>query len=109
MQKSTGGKEKAKAQWKVIASLGVCSLEVFHKPSAMIKLPRCRLRNILEKRDCWKPDLDYEHNVCKIESSRYRIYFLTTCPSTDLNTGFLKFRVPKTDVFFRIKRCIVFN
>ena len=53
----------------------------------------------LQKRDCWKPYLDYENNVCKYESSRCRVNFLINCLSTDIIPDFLKFRVPKTNVF----------
>ena len=83
----------------MIASLGVRSPEVFYKPSTMVKLPRCLLRKILLKRDCWKPYLDYENNVCKYESSRCRINFLKNCLTTNIIPNFLKFCVPKTDVF----------
>ena len=43
--------------------------------------------------------MDYENNVCKYENSRCRINSLKNCLSTDIIPDFLKFCVPKTDVF----------
>ena len=60
---------------------------VFHKPSAMLKLPRCWLRKILQKRDCWKPYLDYE-----------KMFVSMKVTDAELIPDFLKFLVPKTDV-----------
>ena len=59
-------REQGKSECSVISDniSSFSSPEDFHKPSAMLKLPRCWLRNILQKRDCWKPYLDYESNVC---------------------------------------------
>ena len=52
-----------------------------------------------QKRDCYKPYLDYENNVRKYESSRRRINLIKTCLSTDIIPDFFKFRVQKTEIF----------
>ena len=79
-------------------SISWCSLTGLSTTFSYAKLSRCWLRKNLQKKDCWKPYLDYENNVCKYESIRCRKKFLKNCLSTDIIPDFLKFRVPKTDV-----------
>ena len=62
-------------------------------------LPLCLLALCLQKSDCCKEYLGYDHSLKKLVNCQCRIEFIEKCIQADIIPRFLKFRIPENGCF----------
>ena len=66
---------------------------------AIMFLPYNLLILELHKINGFKPFIQYERHLCKLENNELRISFLENCKKSDIIPKFLKFRIPNNGAF----------